>query len=191
MSLIKGSITYTRAEIKDGHSLPSPAAVRQALEAYAFKELDPRGASNASAGFCAFDNPCSVDFAGCDGEHLAVRLDTLAVPAAMVRARTKDACAHKAKAQGRDKLSRREISVVKEEVVRELRLKTLPRMAHVQIVVDDFDVWIDATGSKAATVVELLEKAFGVPLGVVSALSMACDKAGPDAVALLEPARLH
>jgi DNA recombination-dependent growth factor C len=142
MGALAGSISVRRYKILD--PLPPDARQRFArgLRAHAFQPLDPKAEADRSVGWVCIGAPDDADlradklfFVAAGGEQLRVslRIDVLKPPPAEVRRQLQARVAEKEAEQGR-KLSRREKSALKDDVVHKLRQRTFPRVRVVDTV---------------------------------------------------------
>jgi hypothetical protein len=204
MSITTGALSYLRfvaAAVPDGFEEP----YCDMLEQRQFRPIDPRSeveeavgwVSSVSDPFAAEFDPGSLVSSG-GLIRLCMRVDTLKVPAALLRATVaKEARLAGARA-GRDKLNKREVDALRLEVKKTLRLQSLPRMVLVEAV------WDVSTGkvrlfttsrSLAALFVDHFEKTLAQalqPVGLVSILwLLGVDESERDRLSTLEPERFH
>jgi len=177
MGALAGSISVRRYRILD----PLPADARQkfvrGLRAHAFQPLDPKAEPERSVGWVSLldhdDADLRVDklfFVAAGGEQLRVslRIDVLKPPPAEVRRQLQARTAAKEGEEGR-KLSRREKAALKEEIVRQLRLRSFPRVRVVDVVwnLDSARLYFwSQTRSVNELFVDQFVRAFGLRLEV-------------------------
>jgi hypothetical protein len=192
MGLLSGSLTYMRGTIVNGE-LPDGVLIKNALDLHRFRPIDAHSDVEVSIGFCGFDDvmdepPEYPD----DNRRMAMRLDTLKVAGPTLKQHVRTAEKARCLELNREKLSKKERERLALEVKKALRLKILPKSLHVQIVFDGADVYVFASSrSVLGYVLEWLEMSFEVAVRPVTAMSLACEVAGRETIAKLEPARLH
>lgn len=177
MGALTGSISVRRYRILD--PLPPDARQRFArgLRAHAFQPLDPKAEPERSVGWVCVGAPDDADlradklfFVAAGGEQLRVslRIDVLKPPPAEVRRQLASRVAAKEAEEGR-KLSRREKGALKEEVVRQLRQRSFPRVRVVDVVwnLDTARLYFwSQTKSVNELFVDQFVRAFGLRLDV-------------------------
>jgi DNA recombination-dependent growth factor C len=177
MGALNGSISVRRYRIVD----PLPDGVRQkfvrGVRAHAFAPLDNKGDQERSVGWVSMLNHDDTDLradkiffvcAGGEQLRLALRIDVLKPPPAEVRRQLQTRAAAMEAEQGRP-LSRREKSALKDEIVRLLRQRTLPRVRVVDVVwnVDSGRLYLwSQTKSVNELFIDQFVKSFGLRLEV-------------------------
>ena len=142
MGALKGSISVRRYQVLD--KLPADARKRlvKGIKAHAFAPIDPKSDVEKSIGWVSILDSEQLDLDAADtlfvssgGEQLRIsmRMDTLKPNAAEVR-RQLDTKARAVEAEQRRKITKREKRELKEEIVRQLRLRSLPRVRTLDVV---------------------------------------------------------
>lgn len=172
MPALSGSLTYTRLFV-DGE-LPADFRERflEAIRLRMMKPLEPEDDAPERSGWCALGDPFQLEL---DYEHvfynsyvnLGFRTDRWVIPAALLRAHTRDAEAEYLARKGRDRLAKREREEIKEMVMRQLRKQTTPsvRMVDLSWSLDEGTVRF-FTHSQRPTLAmsDLFQKTFGLKL---------------------------
>jgi recombination associated protein RdgC len=177
MGAIKGAISVRRYAVLD--PLPS-SRVRErlvkGLRAHAFLPLDPRSEVDRAVGWVVLGQPEDADltpekvlYAASAGEELrvALRVDTLRVPAAEVR-RQVALRAAELEVDGRH-LSPRERRALREEVTRTLKLRAFPRVRVTDLVwqLDAGRVYFwSQTKAASEAMLDVFMKSFGLRIEV-------------------------
>jgi hypothetical protein len=203
MSLQSGTVSYLRFVAE-----PPPDAFEgpfcDALQQHGFRDIDPDTEVETARGWVLFDDAFGSDFDPrtlvSNSGHILVRMriDTLKIPAVTLKAYTERDAQQRAQAQGRDKLTKRELDLVKLETKKRLRKRSLPKMQLVEAVwtIASGEVRLMATSKAVATAfVELFEKTFSLklqPVGLRTVLWLRGIEAQRiEAVDALEPERFH
>ena len=204
MGLLTGSVGYIRfaaiGEVPDALG----DVYAEALAGHAFREIDAFGEEERSQGWVRFDDPFSSEWApheiGEEGGRVVfrMRVDTLKVPAVMLKAYTVAGERERLRAAGREKLTRPEKDQVKSDVRKELRRRSLAKMALYDIVwnLGSGEVRLFATSrSVAGLFVEAFEKTFALKLQQLSPAVVLWMRGMVDEeldqLAGLEPERFH
>lgn len=198
MGALAGSISVRRYQLLD----PLPADPRQKLlrgaRAHAFVPLDPKAEGDRAVGWVSIadheDAELRADklfFVGAGGEQLrlALRIDVLKPPPAEVRRQLQAQAAAKEAEEGR-KLTRREKAALKLEIVRTLRLRTLPRVRVVDVVwnLDTGRLYLwSQTKSVNELFVDQFVRSFGLKLEIDGPTRWSRAAAEADALERLEP----
>ncbi|MFZ4578651.1 MAG: hypothetical protein ACOYOB_09695 [Myxococcota bacterium] len=203
MGLVNGTISYLRF-VANGVPEAFEEAYCAALREHRFHEIDPNSDLERSTGWVQFEDAFSSDWdAGTfvtPSGHVLLRLrvDTLKIPAVTLKAYVEQAARERCAADKRDKLIRREIDVLKLEVKKGLRKRSLPRMQLLEVcwTIATGEVRLMSTSRAAATLfVESFEKTFHQelkPVGLLSVLWLrGMDDAEIDHLAGLEPEPFH
>jgi DNA recombination-dependent growth factor C len=198
MGALKGTISVRRYTIRD--PLPDDARrkLMRGLRAHDFSPIDPKGDADRSIGWVSMLDsddsdlhPEKVFFVASGGEQLRVslRLDVLKPAASEVRRQLNTrALALEAK-EGRP-VTKRERRVLKDEITRELRLRTLPRVRVFDVVwnLDSRRLYL---WSQVKTIneafVDLFIKSFNLALEVEGPTRWAQESVGKKTLAQLEP----
>lgn len=127
MGALRGSVTVRRYLVKGVSNMAKdPARMVKGARAHVLVPIDPRGDAEKVAGWACLEDPDDLELSGEKMFHgptvgLALRLDTLSPPAAVV----KRLVAERLKATGR-KPNRAEKIAAKDEVKKSLRSRYLP-----------------------------------------------------------------
>jgi recombination associated protein RdgC len=142
MGALSGSISIRRYRVTDPLPADPRARLSRGLRSHGFTPLDPKGDVDKSVGWVSMLDYDDADlradklfFVASGGEQLrvALRIDVLKPPPAEVKRQLRARAAAMEAAEGRQ-LTRREKGVLKEEVVRQLRQSTLPRVKTIDMV---------------------------------------------------------
>ena len=142
MGALRGSISVRRYRVTDKLPADARKKLMKGVRAHAFTAIDPRSDVERSVGWVSiFDSEqteldaADALFVASGGEQvrLSMRVDVLKPSAAEVR-RQLDTKARAVEAEQRRKLSKRERRELKEELARQLRLRTLPRVRTFDVV---------------------------------------------------------
>ena len=203
MGMASGSVSYLRFAAG-----PVPDAFEErfceALQNRRFNEIDPRSEVDKTIGWVRHDDAFSSEFDPTQfvppGGQLLLRLriDTLTIPAATLKAYVDQAAKLRASKEGREKLAKKELDQLKLEVKKQLRVRSLPRLQLLDIAwnIHTGEVRLFATSKAIADVfVENFEKTFEIQLQHVGLLNVLTLRGMPqeevDSLALLEPERFH
>lgn len=203
MGLSSGTVSYLRfvaAPVTEGFE---ERACEQ-LASKGFREIDPGSEEEQVEGWVRFDDAFAADF---DPTTLVtpsgnvlfrLRTDTLKVPAGTLKAYVDQAAGQRAKVQGREKLSKKELDVLKLEMKKQLRLRSLPKLSLTDVVwnIQTGEVrMISTSKSVAGRFVDLFEKTFEVslrPVGLLTVLWLrGMSEEDIDGLALVEAERFH
>jgi recombination associated protein RdgC len=209
--LFKGSLTYTRFFVDPSESEPlDHAFIERCLEALAerpFEPLNPDEDVVERVGWCRAGEPFETTFGHGDLDwngHLVLgfRVDRWALPASLVKAKTREAEAAYLERKGRERASKKEKAELKEVVIRKLRRQLAPstRAFDLALSLDDGLVrFFSHSASRGDAMSELFRSTFGVRLvpesPYTTAVRLGLDamtqaKSGDDAWAALEPTDL-
>jgi recombination associated protein RdgC len=142
MGALAGSISVRRYKILDPLPADARAKFARGVRAHAFAPLDPKGEHERSLGWVSLDDYDDADlradklfFVGAGGEQLRVtlRIDVLKPPASEVRRALQTRVQALEAAEGR-KISKREKSLLKDEIVRTLRQRSFPKVRTIDVV---------------------------------------------------------
>lgn len=182
MGLLNGSASYCRF-VTIGE-LPEEELEQRwvdALEANAFREIQPHSEEEMSAGWVRFDDPFESEWnpaevVSADGVILLrMRIDTLKIPAVTFKAYLAAAEKARLKKLQREKFTRAEKDQIKAEVKKDLRVRSLAKMQLIEAA------WNMGTGelrlfstskTVAGTFVELFEKTFSLSLRPVGPITL-------------------
>ena len=203
MGLSSGTVSYLRfvaAAVTEGFE---ERACEQ-LASKGFREIDPGSDEEQVEGWVRFDDAFAADFEPAtlvtpSGNVLfRLRTDTLKVPAGTLKAYVDQAASLRAKAQGREKLSKKELDVLKLEMKKQLRMRSLPKLSLTDVVwnIQTGEVrMISTSKSVAGRFVDLFEKTFELslrPVGLLTVLWLrGMSEEDIDGLALIEAERFH
>lgn len=203
MGLSSGTVSYLRfvaAAVTEGFE---ERACEQ-LASKGFREIDPGSDEEQVEGWVRYDDAFAADFDPAtlvtpSGNVLfRLRTDTLKVPAGTLKAYVDQAANLRAKAQGREKLSKKELDVLKLEMKKQLRMRSLPKLSLTDVVwnIQTGEVrMISTSKSVAGRFVDLFEKTFELslrPVGLLTVLWLrGMSEEDIDGLALVEAERFH
>ncbi len=204
MAILNGTLSYARF-VSSGETSPaSQEAWCEALGERGFMEIDPTGDLEESCGWVRFNDAFETHYdpaelIGPGGVVLLrMRVDTLKIPAATLKAHTARAERLRCEALAVDKLTRSEREMVRTEMRKQLRRRSLPRMQLIECVwnVGTGELRLAATGRRLAGLfVDLFEKTFAQNLRVVgpqTVLGMrGLEPEELDALGALQPEKFH
>ncbi len=204
MGILTGNVGYLRFVVIGELPDELGEAYADALQGHAFAEIDPAGDEERAVGWVRFDDPFASEWApaelgAADGRVLLrLRVDGLKVPGLMLKAYQQVAERNRLRQAGRDKLTRAEKDQIKLEVKKDLRGRSLPRMALHDVVwnLSSGEVRLFATSKAVAGLfVEIFEKTFAVQLRMLSPLTVLWNRGVSDEdlekLAATEPERFH
>lgn len=166
MGALAGSVTVRRY-LARGEKPKDAARIVKGARAHALVPIDPRGDAEKVCGWASMEDPQDLELSADNLFHgatvtLALRVDTLAPPAAVV----KRLVAEKLRATGR-KPNRAEKLAAKEEVKKSLRTRYLPVTRAYDLVwqtdVDRVMFWSHAKNTNEMAI-DLFYKSFGLEL---------------------------
>lgn len=192
MGIERGAVAYLRGQLVG--LLPAHPNLVERMRECAFRDIDPRSEAERHIGFCDFFDPMDTEMLRLSEGRYGIRIDTLKVPGSTLKMHVEDRCKRRCAEQGRDKLTKREKDAIKLDVKRELRLRTLPRTAHVQLIIESGSVRLFSTSQSVwQDVIELMENALGMPMQVrsLSPSNLAIERVGETKFLALEPERWH
>jgi len=172
MPALKGSLTYARFFV-DG-DLPDDFRERfmKAIRLRAMKPLDPDEDALERSGFCRVGEPFETDLGYEDVFYnefvnLGFRTDRWVVPGPLLRARMREAEAAYLAKKGRERMSKREKTELKELVSKRLRRQLVPAMRAVDLswsLSDGIVRFFSQAAAPAAAMTELFQKTFSLRL---------------------------
>ncbi len=204
MALQSGSISYMRLVAVGEMSDAPEEAWCAALAERGFMEIDPTGELQESCGWVRFDDAFESNYMpheliGPGGVVLLrMRVDTLKIPAATLKAHIARAVRERSKALGVDKLTRTEKDAVRDEMRKQLRRRSLPRMQLIECAwnLGTGELRLATTGRRLAGLfVDLFEKTFALqlrvvgPQGVLWLRGLSAEEL--DALGALQPEKFH
>jgi recombination associated protein RdgC len=166
MGALQGTVTVRRYLVR-GDRPKDTNRILKGIRAHVLIPIDPRSDVEKVAGWASLQDPTDLEltaenaFAG-STVCLALRVDTLAAPAAVV----KRLVAEKLKQSGR-RPSRAEKQAARDEVKKSLRSRYLPTMRAIDLVwqTDTGQVWFWSTAKGAnEIVIDLFARSFGLEL---------------------------
>lgn len=176
MSAIKGTITIRRYAVLDMPEDYPRARMMKGIRAHMFLPIDPQSDALSSTGWVSIENsedadlhPEKTHFG--DQVRLSLRIDVLKPAPADVKRLLGPKIAAMAAEEGRP-LSRRERALLKEEVVRDLKKRLLPKAKLIDMVwhLDENRVYFWSQGKGAnESFVDLFVKSFGLRIEVEDA----------------------
>ena len=198
MGALKGSISVRRYLVTD--KLPADARKKlvRGLQAHTFTPIDPKTDVDRSVGWVSIldseDTRLGADatlFVATGGEQLRVsmRMDVLKPSSAEVR-RQLDTKARTAETEEKRKLTKRERRELKDEIVRQLRLRTLARVRTFDVVwnLDTGRLYLwSQTKAVNEHFVDLFLRSFSMKLTIEGPSLWARDVAEATALGKLEP----
>lgn len=203
MGIVAGTVSYLRFEAEPVPDRFEPLFC-ELLGQHGFRDIDPRSDVETQRGWVRFDDAFEATFApetlvDRSGHMLfRLRIDTLRIPMATLKAWTQREERERCLRMNRDKLSKKERDELKLEVKKKLRLRSLPRMQLVEVDwnVATSEVRLAATSKAvAATFLDVFEKTFALKLFAVGLLRVLTlrgwQDADVEALARLEPERFH
>jgi recombination associated protein RdgC len=172
MPALRGSLTYARFFVEG--ELPEDFQDRsmRAIRLRAMKPLEPDEEALERSGWCAIGEPFELELGHenvfyNEFVNLGFRTDRWVIPGPMMRAKMKEAEAAYLQKKGREKLSKREKTELKELVARKLRKQLSPSMSVVDLswsLNDGIVRFFSLSPRKAALMMELFQKCFPVKL---------------------------
>ncbi len=204
MGLRKGSLGYVRFVATGEIPEEFERIYTEGLNGHAFREVDPYTDEDETAGWVRGDDPLMAEFE----EHelvlpgaiilLRLRIDTLRVPAALLRAHVDHEVKRILKEQDRAKLTRAERQQVTADVKKDLRRRSLPKMQLVDATwnLGTGEVRVLSTSKKSlGHFVDRFEKSFALvlqPLGQRNTLLLrGVDEQLVDQLCMLDPVLFH
>jgi len=203
MALHTGTVSYLRfvaPPVEPGFEVKAC----EALAGHRFIEIDPRSEVDKAHGWVTFDDAFCGEFdpqtlvRGSGHVIVRLRVDTLKVPAATLKAYVDQAARARAQGSGRDRLAKKELDQLKLEVKKQLRVRSLPRLQLVDVAwnIGTGEVRLFTTSKAiAALFVDAFEKTFETQLRLVGLLDVLAlrgmAQAEIDALALIDPERFH
>lgn len=205
MPALKGSLTYARFYLDDQAELPPSFQSKylEAIQSKVLRPLDPNEPDPERSGWCRMGEPFELaltheDVFADDFIVLGVRTDRWAIPAPLLRAKLREAEAATLTRSGRERLSRKEKTELKEMVSKKLRRQMAPSTRAVDLIwsLDEKLVRFFSHAPKSAAIMtELFQKTFGLKLVPESPYTLAArlglDPAQERAWQTLEPSEFE
>lgn len=198
MGALSGSISVRRYQVLDPLPADPRAKLARGVRAHAFAPLDPAAEGDRAVGWVSIADHDDADlradklfFVGAGGEQLrlALRIDVLKPPPAEVRRQLARRAAALEAERGQP-LTRREKAALKEEIVRTLRQRTLPRVRVVDVVwnLDSGRLYLwSQTRSVNELFLDCFARSFALRLDVDGPARWSRGAAAADALAQLAP----
>jgi recombination associated protein RdgC len=194
-----GSLTYARLYVEG--DLPEDFRERyvNTLRLRAMKPLEAEDDMPERSGFCAFGDPYELELSYervfyNDFINLGFRTDRWSIPPALLRANTREAEVAYLEKKGRERLTKREKTEIKELVLRQMRKQTTPIVRTVDLSwsIDEGIVRFFTHSQRTTlTMMDLFTKTFGLKLLPEAPYTLAArlglNKAQEEAWDALEP----
>ena len=173
MGLAKGGIGYLRMLVKGVIPDDFADVYAEALQGAAFLDIDPTGDQQEAVGWVRWNDALETDFShgpdvlGDDVVLLRMRVDSLKVPTATLKAHVEHRIRYLRREQGRPKLTRNEKQQVTADIRRNLRQMSLPKMAmtEAQWSMSTGEIRLFGTSKRTvALFIDLFEKTFALKL---------------------------
>jgi DNA recombination-dependent growth factor C len=172
MGARKGSISYSLFHVDGEPPTDFREAYLDQIREFSFRALTPDSEEDASHGWSVLDDLLSAEFSRDNvflGEYLCLgmRTDRWSLPGALLRAHVDRRVVEVKAEHSKAKLFRSEKIAIREEVTRQLKRKTLPSAAVVDMVwtLDRKEVRFWSQSSRALELFEsLFESTFGLRL---------------------------
>lgn len=174
MPALKGSLTYARFYLDEKTELPASFQSKflKAIQAKVLRPLDPNEPDPERSGWCRMGEPFELELTHEDVFRddfvvLGVRTDRWAIPAALLRAKLREAEAAMLTRSGRERLGRKEKTELKEMVSKKLRRQMAPSTRTVDLIwsLDEKLLRFFSHAPKASAIMmELFQKTFGLRL---------------------------
>jgi len=131
MPAMSGSLTYARLFVEGALPEDYREHFVDALRARAMKPLDADDEAQERSGFCTFGDPYELELSYervfyNNFVNLGFRTDRWAIPPALLRANVREAEQIYLEKKGRERLSKREKSEIKDLVLRQMKRQTAP-----------------------------------------------------------------
>lgn len=202
MPALKGSLTYARFFV-DGE-VPKDFRERfmRAIRLRAMQPLEADDEASERSGWCAIGEPFDVDlhYEGVfynNFINLGFRTDRWVIPGSLLRTRLREAENAYLLKRGRERLSRREKTEIKELVAKKLRKQFVPTTRAVDLswsLEDGVVRFFSQSARPTASMLDLFTKTFGLKLVPEAPYTLATrlglSKAGEQAWIGLEPTQL-
>ena len=205
MPALKGSLTYARYYLDESTELPSSFQGKflKAIQDKVLRPLDPNEPDPERSGWCRLGEPFELellheDIFQDDFIVLGVRTDKWAIPAPLLRAKLREAEAAVLTKNGKERLSKKEKTELKEMVSKKLRRQMAPATRSVDLTwsLDEKLVRFFSHSPKSGAIMtELFQKTFGLKLIPESPYTLAArlglDAAAERAWQALEPSEFE
>ncbi len=198
MGALKGSLTYSKFQVRGELPEGYRDAFVESVQHRAFRPLSPEDEASERAGWCAIGRPLALDL---DHEtiywdaylNLGLRVDRWRIPSAIFKAHYETAERKLLDQLGRERLSRAQKEDLKTMITRRLREQVIPTMSVVDLSwhLDRGELrFFHRSPRMHELLADLFEQTFGLELVLESAY-LAATRAGLDEEALLAAARLE
>ncbi len=172
MPALRGSLTYTRYYVEGDLPPDFEGKFGRAIRLRALKPLDPDEEALERTGWCRVGDPMEIELGHEDVFYndyinLGLRTDRWAIPAPMLRAKLREASTVYLTKAGRERLTRRERTELKEVVSKKLRRQMTPatRAADLSWSTGEKIVRFFSVSAKQGALMEgLFTKTFGLKL---------------------------
>jgi recombination associated protein RdgC len=169
---LKGSLSYTRLFVEGELSDDFRTKFMRSIRLRAMKPLEADDDALERSGWCAIGDPLELELGHenvfyNDFVNLGLRTDRWVIPTPLVRTRLREAEKAYLDRKGRERLSKRERTELKELVLRKLRKQFVPAMRVVDLSwsLDEGIVrFFSQSARPIAAVSELFEKTFSLKL---------------------------
>jgi recombination associated protein RdgC len=202
MPALKGSLTYARFFVEGEPPKDFRERFMRAIRLRAMQPLEADDDVAERSGWCAIGEPFDVDlhYEGVfynNFINLGFRTDRWVIPGSLLRTRVREAENAYLLKRGRERLSRREKSEIKELVARKLRKQFVPTTRALDLswsLEDGIVRFFSQSARPTASMLDLFTKTFGLkllpeaPYTLKSRLGLG--KAGEQAWIGLEPTQL-
>jgi len=185
MPALKGSLTYARFYVEDPPKSELSGGFQErflkAIQQKVLRPLDPNEPDPERSGWCRLAEPFELelqheDVFQDDYVVLGVRTDRWAIPAPMLRAKLREAEGALLQKNGRERLSKKEKTELKELVSKKLRRQMAPATRAVDLTwsLDEKLVrFFSHSPKSAAIMMDLFQKTFGLRLTPESPYTLA------------------
>jgi recombination associated protein RdgC len=172
MPALKGSLTYARFFVEGDLQDDFRQRFMRAIRLRALQPLDPEQELSERSGWCAIGEPFDLEL-NYDKVfynsylNLGFRTDRWAIPAPLLRARVREAETAYLEKKGRERLSKRERTELKEVVSRRLRKQFVPSTRAIDFswaLEDGVVRFFSQSAKPTAAMTELFGKTFGLKL---------------------------
>lgn len=172
MPALRGSLTYARFFVQGEPPDDFRERFMKSIRLRAMKPLEPDEEAPERSGWCRIGEPFELELGYEDVffnsfVNLGLRTDKWAIPGPLLRSKMREAEQAYLAKKGRERLSRRERTELKEVVSKKLRRQLAPVVRQVDLSwsLEDGIVRFFSQGDKPALVMgDLFEKTFGLKL---------------------------
>lgn len=172
MPALRGSLTYSRFYVEGTRPDSFHTPYLKAIRARAMRPLDPLEPDPERSGFCRLGEPFEIDLTHHDVFYddyivLGVRTDRWSIPKPLLRSKLREAERALLTKTGRERLSRKEKTELKESVSMKLRRQTAPSTRAVDLIWsldEDLVRFFSHAEKSIAIMTDLFQKSFGLKL---------------------------